>query len=62
MIDENREDIHVERLDDIPLLLAFLYQMGIATLLDKQYPTHGNWAGEFGFWDCGLCVALLHFE
>lgn len=49
MIDENIEGIRVERLDDIPLLLALLYRMGIANLLDTHYPMHGNWAGELSF-------------
>ncbi len=34
-----------ERVDDIPLLLAQLERMGIQELLDKYFPTHGNWKG-----------------
>lgn len=34
-----------ERVDDIPLLLAFLKQMGVQSLLDQHFPTHGNWQG-----------------
>lgn len=34
-----------ERVDDIPLLLAHLERMGVQPLLDKHFPTHGNWEG-----------------
>lgn len=35
-----------ERVDDIPLLLAQIERMGIKELIDKHFPTHGNWQGE----------------
>jgi hypothetical protein len=34
-----------ERVDDIPLWLAQMERMGLATLLDTHFPTHGNWQG-----------------
>lgn len=34
-----------ERVDDIPLLLTQLEHMGIEQLIDKHFPTHGNWQG-----------------
>jgi transposase len=34
-----------ERLDDVPVLLAQLDKLQIAALLDKHFPTHGNWQG-----------------
>src|SRR5437868_12358804 len=37
--------IRTERVDDIPLLLAQMQRMGIAGLLDKHFPTHGNREG-----------------
>lgn len=37
--------IVTERVDDIPLLLAQIEQMGIPTLVDAYFPTHGNWQG-----------------
>ena len=38
-----------ERVDDIPLLLAQMDKMKIATLLNKHFPMHGNWRGlSFG--------------
>lgn len=36
---------HIERVDDIPLLLAQLSKMEVASLLDESFPTHGNWQG-----------------
>jgi transposase len=41
------ERLHIisERVDDIPLLLAQLEQMGVQPLLDEHFPTHGNWVG-----------------
>jgi hypothetical protein len=35
-----------ERVDDIPLLLTQIERMGIKKLIDKHFPTHGNWQGE----------------
>ncbi|WP_295405495.1 hypothetical protein [uncultured Thiocystis sp.] len=35
----------IERVDDIPLLLAQLAKMEVASLLDQHFPTHGNWQG-----------------
>jgi len=34
-----------ERIDDIPLLLAQLEKIQVGKLLDKHFPTHGNWQG-----------------
>lgn len=34
-----------ERIDDIPILLAQADRMGLEMLLDKHFPTHGNWQG-----------------
>ena len=38
-------EIVTERVDDIPVLLAHLEQMGMPRLLDEHFPTHGNWQG-----------------
>jgi len=35
----------VERIDDIPLLLAQMDKIQLATLLDKHFPMHGHWKG-----------------
>src|SRR5713226_10163655 len=38
-------NITTERVDDLPLLLAHMQRMGLPTLLDTHFPTHGNWQG-----------------
>lgn len=35
----------IERIDDIPLLLAQMEKIQLAKLLDEQFPRHGNWDG-----------------
>ncbi|MGH9207871.1 MAG: IS1634 family transposase, partial [Acidimicrobiales bacterium] len=35
----------IERIDDVPLLLAQLERMRVPALLDCYFPTHGNWRG-----------------
>jgi transposase len=37
--------ITTERVDDIPLLIAQMQRMGLASLLDEHFPTHGNRGG-----------------
>ncbi len=37
--------ITTERVDDLPLLLAQMQRMGLASLLDAHFPTHGNREG-----------------
>src|SRR2546426_8165309 len=37
--------ILTERIDDIPLLLEQMQRMGLPTLFDTHFPTHGNWTG-----------------
>jgi transposase len=37
--------IKIERVDDIPLLLAQIQKMKIPSLLNTHFPTHGNWQG-----------------
>ena len=39
------EPLTIERIDDVPLLLAQLERMQVAHLLDRHFPTHGNWQG-----------------
>src|SRR6266702_777278 len=38
-------NIITERVDDIPLLLEQMQRMGLPTLFDDHFPTHGNWTG-----------------
>jgi transposase len=49
MIDKIIRLIKVERVDDIPLLLAQMHKMQIPVLLDQFFPTHGHWKGELSF-------------
>src|SRR5499433_1867540 len=37
--------IITERVDDLPLLIAQMRRMGLPTLFDTHFPTHGNWTG-----------------
>lgn len=37
--------ITTERVDDIPVLLKHMIQMGIHKILDSNFPTHDNWGG-----------------
>jgi transposase len=37
--------IITERVDDIPLLLEQMQRMGLPTLWDTHFPTHGTWTG-----------------
>ena len=39
------EPLTIERIDDVPLLLAQLERMQVAKLLDRHFPMHGNWQG-----------------
>src|SRR5713226_5586803 len=39
------EPLTIKRIDDVPLLLAQLERMQVASLLDRHVPTHGNWQG-----------------
>jgi len=38
-------NIITERVDDVPLLLEQMQRMGLPTLIDEHFPTHGNWYG-----------------
>ncbi len=42
---DNSLTITTERVDDVPLLLAFQKQMHVPQLLNAHFPTHGNWQG-----------------
>ena len=49
MIDQIIRLIKVERVDDIPVLLAQVQTMQVSALLDQFFPTHGHWKGELSF-------------
>src|SRR5438876_780263 len=52
----------VERIDDLPLLLAQMERMGIRQLLDRHFPPHGNWLGLSPGWTATLWLAHLLSE
>jgi transposase len=52
----------VERIDDVPLLLAQRERMGIRELLDRHFPVHGNWLGLSLGWTATLWLAHLLSE
>src|SRR5262245_8103086 len=43
-------NIITERIDDMPLLIEQMQRMGLPTLLDTHFPTHGNWTGRSLGW------------
>ena len=46
-MENNTPQVHrVERVDDIPVLLATLKQMQVAEILDRHFPTGHRWKGE----------------
>lgn len=49
--------VGVERVDDIPVLMAQLKRMQVAELLDRQFPRHPLWKGELSFGEVA-CVWL----
>jgi len=57
-----RQIITNERVDDIPLLLAQMERMGIPSLLDQYFPTHGNWQGLSLGWTAAVWLAHILSE
>jgi transposase len=51
----------VERVDDIPVLLATMKQMKVAEILDRHYPTGHRWQGELTFGEVA-CVWLCYIS
>jgi transposase len=49
----------IERIDDIPLLLAQLQHLGLPALLDRHFPPHGNWRGLSPGWTAALWLTHL---
>jgi transposase len=52
-------NIITERVDDIPLLLEQMQRMGLPTLLDTHFPTHGNWTGLSLGWVSTIWLSSL---
>src|SRR3954468_8727040 len=59
MVHQILRALQIERIDDVPLLLAHLKRMQIAALLNEHFPTHGNWAGDLTFGEV-TCVWLAY--
>ncbi len=57
-----RPSVTNERVDDIPLLLAQMERMGIPSLLDEFFPTHGNWQGLSLGWTATIWLAHILSE
>jgi transposase len=51
--------VTVERIDDIPLLLAHLERMRVRELLDWHFPVHGHWRGLSLGWTTTLWLTYL---
>jgi transposase len=54
--------IITERVDDTPLLLAHMERMGLPSLLDEYFPTHGNWKGLSMGWTTTVWLAHILSE
>jgi transposase len=53
--------LHVERVDDLPVLFACLQRLGVAELLDRQFKNHEHhfWKGQLTFGEV-VSVWLVH--
>jgi transposase len=54
--------ITTERVDDLPLLLTHLIQMGVPRLLASYFRQHGNWQGLPACWVATVWLAHLLSE
>lgn len=52
----------LERIDDIPLLIAQLERMRVRELLDAHFPVHGSWLGLSLGWTVTLWLTYLLSE
>ena len=51
MIEQLINLLKVERVDDIPVVLAQISQMELPAVLDRFFPTHGLWKGALSVGD-----------
>ena len=59
-MDTNEAKVHrVERVDDLPVLLATLKEMNVAEILDRHFPTGHRWKGELTFGEVA-CVWICY--
>ena len=52
-------EVHNERLDDIPVVLEILIQMGVPGQVDRVLSPHGNWQGLSVGWVVTLWLAYI---
>src|SRR2546430_3772835 len=52
-------NIITERVDDIPLLIEQMQRMGLPTLFDDHFPTHGNWTGLSVGWVSTIWISSI---
>src|SRR5256886_407871 len=52
-------NIIAERVDDIPLLIEQMQRMGLPTLFDTHFPTHGNWTGLSLGWGSTIWLSSM---
>jgi transposase len=50
---------HIERVDDIPVLLATLKELKVAEILDRHFPSGHRWKGELTFGEVA-CVWISY--
>nr|VFJ64949.1 MAG: protein of unknown function (DUF4277) [Candidatus Kentron sp. FM]VFJ66389.1 MAG: protein of unknown function (DUF4277) [Candidatus Kentron sp. FM]VFK16082.1 MAG: protein of unknown function (DUF4277) [Candidatus Kentron sp. FM] len=59
-MDTQQFSTRVERVDDIPLLLAQMRKLHLPELLDEHFRAHGNWQGlSIGQVTCGWLSYIL---
>jgi transposase len=56
---EQASEIHSERIDDIPLLLHILQEMGVPEQIDSAYSPHPNWQGLSLGWVATVWLAYI---
>ena len=54
--------ITTERVDDIPLLLTHLIQMGVPRWLESYFRQHGNWQGLLASWVAIVWLVSIRSE
>jgi transposase len=58
MINDQRTEPYIERVDDLPVLFGLLQQMGIQAIVDGIIEPHGNWQGLSPGWV--VTIWLMH--
>jgi len=56
---EQIEAIKNEQVDDIPLLIAVIKQMGLIEILNRSIEEHGNWKGLGAGYIIGVWLSYI---